>query len=59
MGRGHRSLALVLRGPRKREGEPDGIQGQQRAARMGHWQADLELEEPLEIMDLHWGSPRI
>lgn len=59
MGRGHRSLVLVLRGPRKREGKPGGRQGQQRAARMGRWQADSELEGPLEITDLHWGSPWI
>lgn len=50
---------LVLRCPRKREGEPGGRQGQQSTARMGYRQADLELEGPLEIMDLQWGSPWI
>lgn len=35
MGRDHGSLVLVLRGPRKREGEPGGRQGQKSAARMG------------------------
>ena len=53
------SLVLVLRGTRKKEGEPGGRQGQWRVARMRQRQADLELEGPLEIRDVQWGSPWI